>query len=91
MIFNLDDTVMITQQLKKSLKSEPKSTEAERETTEKSIVTEPTNSGGVDEKVVDKKGNGGVAAVVIIVLIVVAIVAFVLYKRCKSDYQGMWL
>ena len=53
-------------------------------------MTEPTNSGGVDEKVVDKKGNGGVAAVVIIVLIVVAIVAFVLYKRCKSDYQGMW-
>ena len=70
--------------------SAPKSTEASEETTKDTVVTEaPADESDVD-KVVDKKSNGGVAAVVIIVLIVVAVVAFVLYKRCKSDYQGMW-
>jgi len=68
--------------------SAPEATEDTEETTKDTVVTEaPAGETEVD-KVVDKKSNGGVAAVVIIVLIVVAVVAFVLYKRCKSDYQG---
>ena len=71
--------------------SAPKATEASEETTKNTeVVTQPTNEATDVDKVVDKKSNGGVAAVVIIVLIVVAVVAFVLYKRCKSDYQGLW-